>query len=91
MIQIKNGYKLCPVGDEYVVIAEGTDYVDFARIVTLNSSAAYLWEQLAGRTFDLDYVVATLTSHYDVSPATARTDARHFIDALLAEGVALEV
>ena len=59
---------------EHIVTGEGLARVDFSRVVSLNATAAYLWEQVEGKDFTPDDLVALLTTRYDVDEARARED-----------------
>ena len=65
---------------EHIVTGEGLARVDFSRVVSLNATAAYLWEQVEGKDFTPDDLVALLTARYDVNEARARED----VDKMLA-------
>ena len=51
-MRIKKGFVLREIVGQKVVTGEGLEQVDFNKLVTLNSSAAYLWEQVVDREFD---------------------------------------
>ena len=59
---------------EHIVTGEGLARVDFSRVVSLNATAAYLWEEVEGKDFTPDDLVALLTARYDVDEARARED-----------------
>ena len=88
MIKIKKGYKLCAVGADHVVIAPSHEYVNLARVVTLNESAAALWHAVEGEAFDVDRLTELLTATYNVGIEQARADAKAFISTLLDEHIA---
>lgn len=74
-MKIKKGFELQCVCDEYLLIPAGADNIDFDNIISLNPSAAYLWEALsAADSFDVDTMVALLLNEYDVDEETARED-----------------
>lgn len=75
------------LGPEAVIVAESLDLIDFDRLVSLNSSAAYVWESLPDGEFDTDSVVRLLTDRYDIDPASARTDAMELLDVWRQAGI----
>lgn len=79
-MKIRKGFVLRSVAGEKVVSAEGPDQLDFNRLVVLNSSAAYLWEQVEGRQFDADMLASLLESRYGISAARAASDAAALIE-----------
>lgn len=74
-MRIKKGFELRDVCGEKVIVASGLENIDFSKIISLNESAAYLWEKLQGADFSVQDAVDRLTEAYDVSPETALTDA----------------
>ncbi len=80
-MKIKNGFELRDVCGEKVVIAQGLENLDFSKLITLNESAAYLWESIAGKTFTETDLVSLLCAEYDVTAEQAATD----VQALVAE------
>ncbi len=69
-----DGLVLRTLCGEHIVTGEGLARVDFSRVVSLNATAAYLWEQVEGKDFTPDDLVALLTARYDVDEARARED-----------------
>ena len=43
----KSGFTLRNVCGEHVIVAEGLEVINFNKLLSLNESAAYLWEQAA--------------------------------------------
>lgn len=82
MARIKNGFKLCPVGDEYVVVAQGIENTDFSKVISLNDTGAYLWRKLEGLDFDTNDIVALLLEAYDVDQSTALRDSTSFFESM---------
>lgn len=83
MARIKDGFKLCPVGDEYVVVAQGLEHADFSKVISLNDTGAYLWHKLEGTDFSTQDIAALLLEAYDVDEPTALRDSESFFDAML--------
>lgn len=74
-MRIKKGFELRDVCGEKVIVASGLENIDFSKIISLNESAAYLWEKLQGADFSVQDAADRLTEAYDVSSETALTDA----------------
>lgn len=83
----KKGLMLRRLGTEAMLVAESADLIDFNRIVSLNTSAAYIWESLSDADFDIDTITALLTDRYDVDEGTARADAQELVEIWLKAGV----
>ena len=87
-MRIKDGFTLRTICGEHVVIGEGLAQVNFNKMLSLNASAAYLWEQLKGKDFTLEDMVTLLTEKYDVTPEKAREDAAKLVQIWQEQGVA---
>ncbi len=77
----KKGFDLRDICGEKVIIATGIENVDFSNIITLNGTAAYLWEALqADDEITAETLADLLCSEYEVSRETALADATQVID-----------
>ena len=52
-MKIKDGFTLHQIGDEYIIMYNGTQNVDFNNIISLNSTAAHLWKHVEGMDFNV--------------------------------------
>lgn len=86
-MKIKKGFELRDICGEKVIIASGIENIDFNKMISLNESAAYLWQQVSDKTFDADLLAQLLEAAYDVDHATATTDAQAIIHSWLEQGV----
>lgn len=53
-MKIREEYKVREMAGEHVVIMQGRLGVDMTKIISLNESALYLWNALAGKEFSVD-------------------------------------
>ena len=74
-MKIKDGFVLRNIGDNYMVVGEGLAQIDFNKIISLNSTAAFLWKAVQGKDFDAKTLTDLLLGEYDVDEATALKDA----------------
>lgn len=79
-MKINPGFELRSICGENIVIAHGIENIDFSRVITLNASAADVWNAVVGKDFELTDVVSTLLSEYEVDEQTATADAKQLID-----------
>jgi len=79
-MKIKKGFEIRDVCGEKVVIAQGIENLDFSKMINLNESAAYLWEQVQKREFDEAELVRLLQQEYDVDEATAAADVHRLVE-----------
>ena len=73
-MKLLDGLVLRPLCGEHIVTGEDTSRIDFSKVISLNASAAYLWEQVLGREFTAEELVSLLTARYDVPQETAAAD-----------------
>ena len=53
-MRTKTGFVLKDVCGEKIVVAEGRENIDFTKIISMNDSAAYLWEKVQDMDFDVE-------------------------------------
>ena len=86
-MKIKDGFILRTICGEHVVVGEGLAQVNFNKMLSLNSSAAYLWESVTGREFTVEDLTSLLTEKYDVPADKAAEDAAKVAEIWIREGV----
>lgn len=86
-MQIKKGFRLRTVGREHIVTGEGLEQVDFNKLISLNDSAAYLWQEVEGKQFDEEVLASLLMEKYDIPEGQAREDAADLIKSWLGVGI----
>jgi hypothetical protein len=50
-MRINEGFELRKVCDENVIVAYGRKNIDFSKVISLNESAAYLWNAVIDKEF----------------------------------------
>lgn len=76
-MKLKEGFELQNVCGEHIVIPAGDENMDFSRIISLNPTAAYLWEKLAGKeSFSIEDMANLLLEEYEVDEPVALEDCR---------------
>lgn len=73
-MKTRKGYTLRDLGSEYILVAEGLDAVDFTRMISMNSTAAFLWMEVEGRDFDTDTLADFLIEEYGITRDVANRD-----------------
>lgn len=79
-MRIKEGFVLRTICGQHVVSGEGTGNVNFSKLVSLNDTAAYLFEAAQGIDFTADTLADLLLKEYEVDEETARKDAAALCD-----------
>ena len=69
------GFTLRPLGKEFIITAESIQKINFNKMISLNESAAYLWQAVEGKDFTVDDLTRLLLDRYDVSEELAAKDA----------------
>ncbi|MDE5813281.1 MAG: PqqD family protein [Muribaculaceae bacterium] len=85
-----DGFAMRRLGRDAMIVAESVDLIDFDRIVSLNSSAAYIWETLPDSGFTIRTIIDILLQRYDVEEDTAQKDAEELVDTWLEAGIIKE-
>lgn len=79
-MKLKTGFNLRDICGEKVLVAEGLENIDYSRIINLNETAAYLWENLVSvDSFEVEDMVELLTREYDVPADVALDDCRDLV------------
>ena len=86
-MKIKEGFELRNVCGENIVIAHGIDNIDFTKVITLNESAAMLWNSVQGRDFNEEELADLLLKEYDVDSQTAQKDVNTLIASWVDAGL----
>ncbi|MBO4571421.1 MAG: PqqD family protein [Bacteroidales bacterium] len=87
---IKEGFKLRTVLGEYIVVAEGAEQMKFKKILNLNASAAYLWQQILGKEFTVGDLADLLVGQYCIDRNRALEDAAAIAETWKSQGVLAE-
>lgn len=81
-MKIKQQYKVREMAGEHVVIMQGKFGTDMTRIISLNESALYLWNEIYDKEFNTDIVANLLAEHYGIDDEVALRDATRWVDKL---------
>lgn len=79
-MKIKPGFTLREIGTDHVVVPEGIEVINFNKLVSLNKTAKYVWEQVEGKDFSVEDIVKLFTEKYNVSEEIALADAKLLAD-----------
>lgn len=81
-MKINSNLKVRMIAGEAIVLLQGNGRSDMTKVLALNPSSKYLWDELQGKDFTVDDVVNLLLQQYDVQEQQAREDALKWIDQL---------
>lgn len=86
-MKIKQGYKIREIAGEHVIVQIGKLNVNLTKVISLNDTSVWLWEQLGNSEFSAEQVADLLTEHYAVERDTALSDAGKWIEQLSNAGL----
>ena len=86
-MKIKSNFKIREIAGESIIVNQGQVGADLTRIISLNSSAKYLYEALEGKEFELEDVAQALVDYYEIEKDRAMTDGAKWVEALKGCGV----
>lgn len=89
-MKIVEGFRLRPLGKEFIVTPESVAQINFNKMISLNSSAAYLWKSVEGKEFTAETLRDLLLERYDVSEEIAMRDAENIARTWIEAGIAEE-
>lgn len=84
-MKVKDDYVLRRVADVWVVLPLGAASLDFNGMLSLNETAAFLWNIL-NEGADYSSLVNALVSEYKIDFAQAMDDVSDFVESLSAMG-----
>ena len=89
-MRIKPGFNIRQMCGESIIVAQGLANIDFSKIISLNESAAYLWESVEGKEFSVEDLTQLLLDKYEVSREIAAADAAKLAASWTEAGVVEE-
>ncbi|MBO7141562.1 MAG: PqqD family protein [Bacteroidales bacterium] len=79
-MQLKPGFILREVCGQKVIVAEGLGAVDFGKLLSLNDTAAFLWQKAQEGDFTAEGLAEAMCQQFDIDQATAFADVKEIID-----------
>ena len=87
-MKLKNGFVLRQVCGENVIVGEGLGAINFGKMLALNETAAWLWQQAKEQgDFTIDSLAEALCQEYEVTLDEAKADVAGILDEWTAIGV----
>ena len=79
-MRIKKGFVLREVCGENVIVGEGLGAINFGKLLALNETAAWLWQQAqAMGDFTVEALAEKLCEEYEVEADEAKADVAEII------------
>lgn len=87
-MKIKKGFVLRQMCGENIVTAEGLEHINFNKLISLNATAAFLWEKVEGKEFTTEEMAQHLVEEYGIDMELALIDAGKLAQAWIDAGIA---
>lgn len=81
------GFRLRSIVGESILVGECVGLIDFNKLISLNSSAAFLWQSIEGKEFIVNDLVMILVDKYGVSTEIAMKDACAIVNEWIVNGL----
>lgn len=90
-MHIIEGFAVRKLGREYILSSTKLNQVNFNKIVALNETAKFLWDNISTKdSFTVEDLTGLLLDEYEVEQERAKADAEAFAKSLVEAGVAAE-
>ncbi|MBQ7812566.1 MAG: PqqD family protein [Bacteroidales bacterium] len=86
-MKIRKGFVLREMCGENIVTAEGMENINFNKLISLNSTAAFLWRNLEGKEFTEAEMAQLLVDEYGIDMELALTDSRNLCKVWTEAGI----
>ncbi len=84
-MRLKENLSVRKIGDEYMMVSEIGSCLDYTRVISLNSTAAFLINETQQKDFTTEDWANLLINKYNVDRDIALRDANNLINKLLKE------
>ena len=86
-MRLKNGFVLREMCGEHIVSGEGIEHINFNKLISLNSTAAFLWKEVEGTDFTAQTLAKMLIDRYGIDKELATRDSENLIKAWTEAGI----
>lgn len=89
-MKTKSGFRMRPLGKEFIITAESTSQINFNKMISLNSSAAYLWQSVVDKEFTVEDLANLLVEKYEIDMEVATRDSKALAEKWIEAGIVEE-
>ena len=86
-MRIKPGFEIREICGENIVIAHGLENIDFTKVISMNESAADIWNSVCGKDFTVEDMAKAFTELYEVDEETALNDSEKLLQSWINAGL----
>ena len=87
-MKIKKGFILREMCGENIVAGEGLENISFNKLISLNATAAFLWQKVVDKEFTPEDMAGYLIEEYGIDMELALKDSKALAQAWIDAGVA---
>ena len=87
-MKLRNGFELQDICGEMILVATGEENIDFTKLITLNETAAFLWNECSKQgDFTVESLTNALCSEYNATAEQAENDIKELLKQWKEEGL----
>ena len=87
-MKTKDGFILREMCGEYIITGEGLEHNNFNKLISLNSTAAFLWNAVVGKEFTPESMAQLLVDEYGIDMELALKDSKALCQSWIEAGIA---
>lgn len=87
-MKTKDGFVLREMCGENIITGEGLEHINFNKLISLNSTAAFLWKAVSGQEFTVESMAQMLVDEYGIDMELALKDSASLCQAWVDAGIA---
>ena len=87
-MRTKEGFILREMCGENIITGEGLEHINFNKLISLNSTAAFLWKNLEGKEFTEKEMAQLLIDEYGIDMELAMKDSTNLCNVWKEAGIA---
>lgn len=87
-MKTKDGFILREMCGENIITGEGLEHINFNKLISLNSTAAFLWNAVVGKEFTAESMAQLLVEEYGIDMELALKDSTALCESWIQAGIA---
>ena len=86
-MKTKDGFILREMCGENIITGEGLEHINFNKLISLNSTAAFLWNAVVGKEFTAESMAQLLVDEYGIDMELALKDSKALCQSWIEAGI----
>ena len=87
-MKTKAGFVLREMCGENIITGEGLENITFNKLISLNTTAAFLWKAVQGKVYTVESMAQMLVEEYGIDMELAMKDSASLCQAWIDAGIA---